>query len=387
MKASRVEGSEPLRLRVGPSWIPLGFAREDKVVYLVGQARSARWPVAVLREGVAEIVLPEGAAVGTPTLVTAPSERERILRLFRGKYGADQFDRWYRDPARVLRVSLDSRKTALPDSPERYYAWVRSEFDNVADDYDRHITGNRVNLLLRNRSLAVLRQRFSNAPRVLEIGCGSGMETLPLLEIGHEVLAVDISPRMLSVVRKKAGEAGVSEQLTTRMLAARDLPRLADEGYLGAFDAAFSTYGALNCEPDLSAIPAAIAGLLKPHSPFVVAVYNRWCLFELLGYSLAGRPGRAFGRRKNPVPVGGSRFCVDVYAHSTSDFRRLFAPWFTVERLEAVPLLLPPSDLVSYADRFARHWDRLTAWDAAWSRAWPLNRLGDHFLMTLVRRS
>jgi SAM-dependent methyltransferase len=375
---------EALKLRTPEGAVPLGFAREDRVVYLVARSRSARWPVDLLREGRAELALPGETAVGTPTLVTSREERQRVLRLFESKYGPEAFARWYENPARVLRVALDGgRNEPGPGSPA-YYAWLEAEFDNVADDYDRHITGNRINLLLRNRSLAVLQERFANAPEVLEIGCGSGMETLPLLGEGHRVTAVDISAGMLATVRRKAEQAGVSDRLTTREMAARDLGRLVEEG--ARFDAAFSTYGALNCEPDLAALPGALAQLLQPNAPFVTAIYNRWCLFELAGYSLSLQPARAFGRRKNPVRVGASRFCVDVFAHSVAEFDRLFTPYFRRERLEAVPVLLPPSDLVGYANRFDRHFDQLAGWDAALGRRWPLNRLGDHFLMTWVRR-
>ncbi len=323
---------------------------------------------------------------GRPDLVTDPGERERVLGLFRDRYGRDAFARWYDRPARVIRVTLGPVGPGADAGSPAYYAWLQSEFDNVADDYDRHITGNRINRLLRDRSLAILRTRFAGARRLLEVGCGSGMETLPLLELGHEVTAVDISARMLATVRRKAEAADVGSRLTTRELAARDLARLRETDGPGSFDAAYSTYGALNCEPDLGPVAGALADLLRPGAPFVTAVYNRWCLFELAGYSLRIRPGRAFGRARNPVPVGASRFCVDVYAHSVGDFERLLSPRFELERLEAVPVVLPPSDLVGYADRFDRHFDRLAGWDARLGRVWPFNRLGDHFLMTWVRR-
>jgi hypothetical protein len=118
----------------------------------------------------------------------------------------------------------------------------------------------------------------------------------------------------------------------------------------------------------------------------VLGVYNRWCAFELVGYSLSGQGRRALGRRTNPVRVGSSRFCIDVYAYSVGDIDRAFGPAFERTRLEGVPVLLPPSDLTSYAERFARHFDQLAALDARAGRRWPWNHLGDHFLATYRRR-
>jgi SAM-dependent methyltransferase len=386
MAAGPAAEFDSLRLRTPTGSVPLGYVEVAGSVYLVARARSAQWPVDLLRTGRAELEMAGRTARGTPELVVDPEERARILDRFRAKYGDAAFDRWYDRPARVVQVSLGVDSASRGPGSAAYYHWLESEFDNVADDYDRHITGNRINRLLRDRSLAVLTERFARAPRLLEIGCGSGMETLPLLRQGHEVTAVDISGRMLATVRRKAEEAGVSDRLTTHELAARDLDRLDLARGNGPFDGAYSTYGALNCEPDLTPIPGALARLLRPGAPFVTAVYNRWCLFELAGYSMSLQPRRALGRRRNPVPVGASRFCVDVYAYSVTDFERLLSPRFDLERLEAVPVLLPPSDLVGYAERFGRHFDRLAAWDARLGRRWPLNRMGDHFLMTWVRR-
>lgn len=381
-----VPSERALIVRTANGPVQLGFAREGRLLYLVARERSAEWPVSVLRAGRARVELPEGAEEGGSELVVDPTERARILGLFLAKYGPDQYHRWYDRPARVLRIRFDETPGAdAATGAERYYGWLSAEFDNVAEDYDRHILENRMNRWLRDRSLAWLRPRFRGRTRVLEIGCGSGMETLPMLRDGHRMTCLDISERMLSVVRAKADREGLGDLLETRCLRAGELPRLLSDLGSQAFDAAYSTYGAMNCEPGLGEIPGALYGLLTPGSPFVVGVYNRWCLFELAGYTLTLRGPRALGRRRNPIPVGASRFCIDVYAYSPADFRRLFAPEFTVERVEGVPVFLPPSDLTGYAERFARHFDQLGAADSWLGRRWPWYALGDHFLMTLVR--
>jgi SAM-dependent methyltransferase len=381
------QANEVLQLRTSTSVVTLGFAREEGSLYLIARDRAARWPVEILRTGSAQLTLPDGSLQGTPELVSDREEQTRILRMFREKYGPDRYARWYDRPARVLRITVGPTPSASTPGAEHYYGWLQSEFDNVAEEYDHHILGNRINRLLRNRSLAWLRPRLAHAPNLLEIGCGSGMETLPLLREGHHIVAVDISERMLSVVRTKAEREGIADRLETRHLRARDLGRLAEELGQESIDGAYSTYGALNCEPELEPIPTALRRLLKPGAPFVAGVYNRWCLFEMAGYTASLQTGRAFGRRRNPVPVGSSRFCVDIYAHSVADFSRLFQEGFRVERVEGVPVLLPPSDLTGYAEKFSRRFELLADWDVRIGLRWPFNRLGDHFLMTFVRGS
>ncbi|HEV2449485.1 MAG TPA: class I SAM-dependent methyltransferase, partial [Thermoplasmata archaeon] len=284
---------------------------------------------------------------------------------------------------RVLRVRAGAPPSG--ESADRYYAWLRTEFDNIADDYDHHITDNRMNLLLRNRSLARLQPLFAGRDPILEVGCGSGMETLPMLRAGHQMTVVDISDRMLDVVRAKADRAGAAERLHAVLSRARDLETLA--GPLGPahFAGAYCTYGALNCEAELEPVARGFARLLAPGAPLFLGVYNRWCLFELVGYGLTLRPERAFGRRGHPVRVGGSRFCVDVYAYTPDEVKSAFAPYFVPRALEGVPVLLPPSDLTIHADRFARRFETLAGWDARVGSWWPFRSLGDHFLLTLER--
>jgi SAM-dependent methyltransferase len=210
------------------------------------------------------------------------------------------------------------------------------------------------------------------------------METIPLLKEGHEILAVDISSRMLEVVREKAKAEGLSERLRVWKGRARDLGKVVDDYGSHAFDGGYSTYGALNCEPNLDFLPGTVATLLRRNAAFVAGVYNRWCLFEMLGYATTFQWRRAFGRRKNPVLVGTSRFCVDVYAYSVADFVALFGRPWRVIRVEAVPIILPPSDLTNYAEKFARHFERLAGWDGFLGRHWPWGFLGDHFLLTAI---
>jgi SAM-dependent methyltransferase len=374
--------AEYLEIEVRGERVPLGFVEEGSRVCLAATSRSAQWPTEVLRTGTARLRQAGRRWDGSATLVTDSAERERWLRLFRLRYGEERFQRWYAHAARLVVID--------PNAPDRleatapYDRWLESEFDLIAGEYDRHIFGNRINRLLRDRSLELLRSVFRGAPRLLEVGCGSGTETLPLLQEGHEVVCVDVSQQMLDVVRGKARAAGVSERLTTVHGRARDVGTLAGE-WTSGFDGGYSTYGALNCEEDLSGLPGALYGLLRPGSAFLAGVYNRWCTFELFGYGITGSWRRAVGRWGRPIRVGSSRFCIDVFAASPPEFERLFRPWFVRERVEAVPVFLPPSDLVRYVGPFAARFDRLARWDRAMGRRWPFWALGDHFLMVLRR--
>jgi SAM-dependent methyltransferase len=373
-----------LALRTGAGWVPLGFVRDGGTVFLIARERAAAWPIGVLRSGVAELRLPTGTVQGRARLVTDRTEREAILDQFRAAYGPERYARWYDRPSRVLRVDLAEGGTSAT-ADASYSTWLEAEFDNIASEYDHHILGNRMNRLLRDRSIALLTEVFAGRRLLLDVGCGSGLETMAMLRRGHEIVAVDVSARMLDVVREKARAEGCSERVRTAKLRARDLAKLPAELGLEKVDGAYSTYGALNCEPTLDAALGGFAELLPAGGSLVVGIYNRWCLFELLGYGLTLQTARALGRRKNPVLVGSSRFCIDVYAYTVGDVDRAAARWFERSGLEGVPVILPPSDLTGYSERFAAHFERLATIDHHIGR-WPgWNRLGDHFLATYRR--
>jgi peptidoglycan-N-acetylglucosamine deacetylase len=56
---------------------------------------------------------------------------------------------------------------------------------------------------------ARLPELFAGAERVLEIGAGTGIFTIPIARHCREVIAVDISPNMLGLLEKKAAGEGV----------------------------------------------------------------------------------------------------------------------------------------------------------------------------------
>ena len=53
-------------------------------------------------------------------------------------------------------------------------------------------------------------------PRILDIGCGPGMQTIELLRIsGGTVVALDLLPEMITRVRKAAEDVGLADRLET----------------------------------------------------------------------------------------------------------------------------------------------------------------------------
>ena len=99
--------------------------------------------------------------------------------------------------------------------------------------------------------------------QVLEVGCGMGFFTLPLARLTGpqgRVLCVDLQPRMLAALARRAQRAGLTDRIELRQCGARSLG-LADRA--GAFDLAVLIY-VLHEIPDKAGALRDVRAALKP---------------------------------------------------------------------------------------------------------------------------
>ena len=375
--------SQYVTINTGDRPVRLAYVNESDILYLISSDFDARWPSHLLRERRADFVINDEHRSGVPELITTGEDRSIVLDKFIAKYGRDYVSKYFNSPARFLKIGVSTEPAAGGNS---YYRWLEEEFDSVADDYDKHIFGNRVNVLLRDRSLRKIRKFAGKGQNILEIGCGTGAETLELLRDGHEVFAIDISGRMLENIQRKAREEGLIEGLGTRKLKASSVGDLLEAFGRKSFDIAYSTYGALNCEPNIEDVPRALSMLLKPGGYFIAGVYNKFCISEIVSNVLSLNGSRLFWRLDNPVREGRSRFCIDVYSFSFREFMGIFGQYFRALETEGVPVILPPSNFRRLLELLGRRFEMLDAADRRISGIWPLKYLGDHFLTVLQNR-
>jgi SAM-dependent methyltransferase len=271
------------------------------------------------------------------------------------------------------------------------YGGTAAAFDIIAADYDAAYgaTGNAVMTWMRQENLALLQASFPRGSCLLELGCGTGEEAVALARAGYRVLATDISPQMASLTRRKAMEQGVGHLVKAVALPA---------GLAGAlrpgvpFDGAYASFGGLNCEPNLPAVGAALARLIRPGGALVLSVMGRACLFEIVWYLLHAQPRRAFRRLRSgwqSAPVAGRdgrEVTVPTRYLTVKEVRQAF-PAFALDRALALPLLLPPP----YADAlYLRHpalFRALTPYERRLRDKRPWLHLGDHIALVLRRQA
>lgn len=374
--------SQSLVLRIGQRTVPLAFVSDNGEIYLASSAKGSRWPAHILRAGSAEISTDDTGYRYRPVLISDDTRKKEIMERFRMKYGIENVTRWYGDYYRIIRLDPE-RDTPTVDEQAQYYEWLEAEFDGIAPDYDHHIYDNPVNSLLRERSLRLLNSVFKDGERLLEVGCGTGTETVELLRAGHEIVAADISQNMLNALRDKAAREGLTSRLTLVKINAENIGMLVKDYGDASFGGIYSTYGAINCVHRINVLPSGFHALLARNGHLVMGVYNRLCLSEILGYAAKLKIRNSVSRLRSMALEGESRFCIDVYAYTFMEIRKIFMEFFTPEYLEGVPVIIPPSNFVNYIDKFLRRFDRIKAIDYRLGTKWPFSLLGDHFLTVM----
>ncbi len=271
------------------------------------------------------------------------------------------------------------------------YATIVEGFDRIASTYDERYSAsaNPIKAWMRAESLRILQRVLPPKGWVLEIGCGTGEETMALVRAGYRVLATDISPRMLHCARARMASAGLEDRVTFVAIPAGDLAALRPPE---PFDGAYAGFGPLNCEPHLTGLARALADLLRPGAPLVISVVNAWCLFEALQHLAHGRiraflQGRGNGWRLIAMPgPDGKQVAIPTRPLSTGVLRGAFCPFFRIEHVMAFPLLLPPPPAADLFRRHAAWFGGLELLDRILRARWPWREWGDHVLMILRRR-
>ncbi len=257
-------------------------------------------------------------------------------------------------------------------------------FDGVAATYDGPQGNNDLIQRMRDITWRRMSQIFPAGSRLLDLGCGTGIDALHLATGGYRVHATDWSAAMVERAALRA-DAAPSGALTAERVGAHDLSPLVRRGE--RFDGAYSNFGPMNCVADLRATASALGELLAPGDRCLFTVIGRVCPWEVVHYLLRRRWRRAtvrFCRGQTPVGMAGGTIWTRYY--TPREFARCFEKDFDVSRVQALSLFVPPP----YLDWLPRRLPRVFAAAARVDDvvgAWPLLRVaGDHFMIELRRR-
>ena len=279
---------------------------------------------------------------------------------------------------------LEDRAVATISASSQQAIANREAFDSVAADYDAANRGNVLLEAMRERSLRLLAAHVPARAHVLDLGCGPGTDFDFLVNQKYRVTAVESAPRMVEQAQKRAVALLPEGTVDVRCLAIEEVDHLAPT----LFDAAYSSFGALNCVVDLECVAAKLAACLHPQGVVVASVMGRVCPWEIACFAWkrdVRRLGVRFARDVVAVPLG--RETVWTRYYSPSEFERPFTrAGFTRVQLCSLGVLVPPPYMDAFAGRHPRLINFLQALEDDVA-GWPgIRGCGDHFLIALRKR-
>ena len=257
-------------------------------------------------------------------------------------------------------------------------------FDGLAKDYDARFSESALGKLLRAALWRHLDAAFAPGERLLELGCGTGIDALHLVQRGLGVDAIDASLGMVKQAHRRRIEAGRPEGLRLFHAPAERLGELPELD--GPYDGAFASFGVLNCIADLPALAGALACRLRPGAGLVVAPMGPICAWELLGFGLRldRRALRRLSPRGSEAQIGGTSLRLTY--PGPARLGRALAPKFRPRSRAALGLLLPPTDQAAWLRSRPGLLGALAAAERRIERLPLADRVSDHYVASFVRQ-
>lgn len=136
---------------------------------------------------------------------------------------------------------------------------LRQAYDGGAAERDTHV---KEPFKVAERAAFEARLRAEGRRSLLELGAGTGQDSLFFIEQGYAVVAIDLSPEMVRRSREKGVDARVADFLD---------PGVPEE----SFDAAYAVNSLLHVpDADLPAVLARVRGVLRPGGLFFLGVWG-----------------------------------------------------------------------------------------------------------------
>jgi ubiquinone/menaquinone biosynthesis C-methylase UbiE len=239
---------------------------------------------------------------------------------------------------------------------------IAAVFDRFAPSYDEDWTNSPVGRLQRDAVWRNIAGLFNYGDHVLDMGCGTGEDSVWLMRAGVRVTAIDASRGMVLEARRRGVDAQV--------MGIEDLAQMRQR-----FDAALSNFGPLNCVESLDELRPALARLIRPGGHLALCMMGRFCLWESL------HPRKAL-RRWTGVHNSAS-LGIRIHYPTIRQIRRAMAPDFVLTERVGIGIAVPPSSVRWIPKRFLQ-W--LASIDSVIERIPLFIGLSDHRLLIFSRK-
>ncbi len=258
---------------------------------------------------------------------------------------------------------------------------IKNFWDFYAPTYDER---KRSADFLRVINLKILKSFFSPGQNILEIGCGTGTESIEMIKYGCNLILTDISFEMLKVASDKILKLeNLPHDRKPKFI---NLPAEYIDSFKIKFDGAYASFGVLNCISDINSFFQKLYNILKPNSFFITSVINRWYWGDFIFFML-GITNYLRKRLKGwgYITLDGKEYDAIARYYSIKDIKNFSKNFFSIKKCFALPFLLPPAYLKPTERLPQKFFNWLTKVESLIYHRFPFKYFGEQIVIVLQR--
>lgn len=261
----------------------------------------------------------------------------------------------------------------------RYSAQVTAAYDAVAAAYNASV---REDHWMREVLWRHYRRLFHDHDRVLDVGCGTGLDTLRLASWGVWVTGIDLSALMVAELEAEAARQGLEDHIRVQVGEVAELATWPGHYFHGVV----SAFGGLNTVRDLTGFATDAARVLLPHGRLVVhmvAPGDVWSRRRRARDEGREAADREHHRRHRSKLIAGQPVTYRVIS-AREAYYRYFQPRFRLRRRYGLGFLVPQARMGRLPSSLARGMGHV---EAVLGRLRPLLDRSRFFVLDLEPRA
>lgn len=214
---------------------------------------------------------------------------------------------------------------------------------------------------------------------ILELNCGTGMDTVYFAEQGFKIFAIDNAPGMLQQLTHKVNTQQLQDHIEVQQCDFEQLERLQPR----KFDHIYSNFSGLNCTQHLDKVLQSFRPLLNPGGKVSLVIMPRVCPWENI-MALKGKWQTAFRRfRKNGTMAHIEGVHFKTWYYNPSYVINTLKSDFNVLSLRGICITVPPPFIENFVERYPRWFSVLKSIDQRIAHLFPFTYCCDQYMITL----
>ncbi|VXC18903.1 Methylase [Flavobacterium sp. 9AF] len=258
---------------------------------------------------------------------------------------------------------------------------MKASFDIAAATYDQSFTHTLIGKLQRKAVYKSMSSHLLSVKNIFEINCGTGEDALWFASQNLEVLATDVSEKMIAIGKAK-------NQYQNLTFSTLDITNLSSFHQEKKYDLLFSNFGGLNClsPEELSLFFETAPIFFKEKGKMALVLMPKNTIWEQFYFLIKGKWSNAFRRKKKIAFANVDGEKVPTYYYNPKEIVHLTRGSFDCIEYKPIGLFIPPSYLEPFFKNKKRFLQFLNLLEMQIRNFSFLSKYADHYIIILQKK-